>query len=154
MTGAKLSKPALVAILKVKQARGIKKFAQKAKVDWRTVQKMANGGYVEIGLIRKVEEALNATPTQVTAARVIEYTAAEYKITIDELMAGKGSEARQVAAWIIGRTVGLSDAIIADLLCYAGRTGVIKAEKAVHNLMDTDRQKRNRIYALLEKITN
>lgn len=149
MTGAKLSKSALAALYGIKKARCVKDFSKSAKVDIRTVQKMAKGGYVAIDKVKMVEaelkrrEAELATPVQAIIRKVAENRG----VTVDMVLIAKSLNrygqysdaeiAKYISAHLAYKETRLSYRQLAAELGYKTHTSVIDAIKRISDLMDT-----------------
>lgn len=150
MNGSKPSKAALIALYGVKQARGIKKFSKDAKVHIRTVQKVANGGYVSVDIVRKIEQELNRREQETaTPAQAIIYKVAEAKgVTVDLLLTEKTMNrygvysdaelARYIAVHLIYKETRLSYRQIAAEVGYKDHTSVIACLRRIGDLYDTN----------------
>lgn len=161
MAGSKLSKTALVALHKVKKARRVKAFAKDARVDLRTVQKMAKGGYCDLAKVRRVQDTLAVLTLEqdrraaLPAAVIEEAVCSRYEIDRETLRQGgriqHEVEARQVVYLLLLQESGMTKSAIARHLGH-DRTAITHNIKRITERLEVEtdlRRKVDRIRSLI-----
>lgn len=164
MAGTRLSKPALVALYDVKKGRWIKKFSKVALVDWRTVTKMSRGEYVEIGLVRKVEKALEVWEQERASIpqQIIQAVAAYRNVSVERLLTERslnrcgeysnGELARYIAIHIIYKETRIPLRKLAAEIGYKNHTSVFDSLKIIGDLMDTRPELRHDVLTIQKSL--
>lgn len=155
MPGAKLSKAASIALHSVIKERRLMEFSKSARVDRRTVGKMAKGGYVEIALVRKVEAVLAARNggSKPTIEIVEVIVCASYGISRETLHTSSTPiiiEAKQICCLLAKTECNMKATEIARHFGYSDHTGPGDAIKKIKGRIEVNPQ----LNSLVNRITS
>lgn len=158
MKGKTLSKAARAALHRVRQERWFNAFAKKAEVDKKTLRKMYLGKYVELEKVQRVEAALGAPATVVTAEIVETMVSTGYGLTIEALHRLRQSsnqvirEAQQVTYLLLESEAKMKRTAIAKHFGFADHSNISHNIATIQERLQVEKRLQQTVKRIQAKI--